>query len=101
MLELVLLLLGEGRLLGLLLELSWNRQTNPASAGGGGTQAVVLLLAGLCCVLPSSASFYSRALLSASVLRLLEMSRLLKRHTTLASTFPLAVCGQGGNTGVP
>lgn len=35
---------------------------------------------------------YSLALLSARVLRLPEMSRLLNRHTTLASTFPLAVC---------
>lgn len=34
----------------------------------------------------------SLALLSARVLRLLDISLLLKRHTTLASTFPLAVC---------
>lgn len=35
---------------------------------------------------------YLLALLSARVLRLPEMSLLLKRHTTFASTFPLAVC---------
>lgn len=40
----------------------------------------------------------SLALLSASVLRFPEMSRLLNRHTTFASTFPLAVC-EGRGTG--
>lgn len=34
---------------------------------------------------------HSRALLSARLLRLLEMSLRRKRHTTLASTFPFAV----------
>lgn len=42
---------------------------------------------------PGRSSLHSRALLSAKLLRLLEMSRRRKRQTTLASTLPLAVLG--------
>lgn len=54
---------------------------------------------GMCVVYSLFAAFYSRALLSARVFRLLEMSRLLKRHTTFASTFPLAVCKEKVSVG--
>lgn len=82
MFELVFVFFGERRLFGLLLELSWNAKRKSL----GNTQRDVKGHARL---------FYSLALLSARVFRLLEMSRLLKRHTTFASTFPLAVCERG------
>lgn len=54
---------------------------------------------GMCVVYSLYAALYSLALLSARVFRLLEMSRLLKRHTTFASTFPLAVCKEEVSVG--